>query len=437
MNMMRRVERTGAESRGLALDTLVALAVRMLGAGAGFLMNLVVARALGAEQAGYFLLAFSIVTFLAAVSRAGLDNVVLRFTGASLPDRDMRRVRQVLARSLLLAGALSIVVAALLILLAQPLAGQLFGKPALAPVLQAMAPGLVALALFTLVAMSLQGLRKVIASVSTLNIFANLFLVLGLILLGLQASVPAARAYSAAAILTLLAGFGLWWAATRPQPGAGHESVSWKTLLEPVLPLWIVLVMSQLIQWSGQFIAGAYVSPEQIAQLAAAQRTALLSSFVLMAVNLVVAPRFAAMHRQGDMDGVRRVALMSVRMMLLAATPIIALMLLFPDWLMWLFGDGFEAGAPLLRILAIGQFVNLATGPVGYLLMMTGHEKDMRNSLLLIAPASVLVSFWLIPAYGAVGAALATALAVASQNLLSVYWVRRRLGFNTLAIWKR
>jgi O-antigen/teichoic acid export membrane protein len=156
-----------------------------------------------------------------------------------------------------------------------------------------------------------------------------------------------------------------------------------------------------------------------------------------MAVNLVVAPRFAAMHKQGDLDGVRRVALTSVRLMLLAAAPVVTLMVCFPHWLMWLFGDEFVAGAPLLRILAIGQFINVATGSVGYLLMMTGHEKDMRNSLLVVAPCSILLSLWLIPLYGAVGAAVATALAIAGQNLLAVFWVRRRLGFNTLAIWRR
>jgi O-antigen/teichoic acid export membrane protein len=426
-----------SESRALALDTLLALVVRLAGAGAGFVMSLVVARTLGAEQSGYFLLAFSIITFLAAVSRAGLDNVVLRQTGAAMPGQDLCRVRQVLGRSLLLAGAISVLVAALLAGLAGPIARDVFGKPQLAPVLSAMAPGLVALALFTLVGMSLQGLHRVVASVSTLNIVTPLVLSAGLLLLVRLTAAEAAWLYSAAALLSLLLGLGLWWRATASPHAHTDEPAGWREILTPALPLWIVLVMSQLIQWSGQFIAGAYITPQEIAQLAVAQRTALLTSFILMAVNLVVAPRFAAMHKQGDLDGVRRVALTSVRLMLLVAAPVVTLMVCFAHWLMWLFGDEFVAGAPLLRILAIGQFINVATGSVGYLLMMTGHEKDMRNSLLVVAPCSILLSLWLIPVYGAVGAAVATALAIAGQNLLAVFWVRRRLGFNTLAIWRR
>ncbi|MFC6670558.1 oligosaccharide flippase family protein [Marinobacterium aestuariivivens] len=429
------VDRAGG-GRALALDTLLALTVRVLGAGAGFLMSLVIARTLGAGEAGYFLLAFSIVTFLAAVSRLGLDNVVLRYTGAAAPDRDMRTVRLVLGRCLLLAGVVSASVAALLACLAGPLAEWVFDKPALAPVLRAIAPGLAGLALFTLVAMSLQGLRRVIASVATLNILCSLFLVAGLLLFALADASQAAWTYSASAALTLVAGLHLWARATRHQ-GRIHDPVSWRQLLEPALPLWIVLVLGQAIQWAGQFIAGAYVSPEQLAQLAVAQRTAMLTSFVLTAVNLVVAPRFAAMHKKGDIDAMRRVALTSVRLMLLAATPMVAVMLLLPDRLMWLFGNEFVEGAHLLQILAIGQFINVATGSVGFLLSMTGHEKDLRNNLLLVAPCSVLLSFLVIPVYGATGAAVATAVAVAAQNLMAVYWVRKRLGFNTLAIWRR
>ncbi len=408
----------------------------MLGAGASLLMSLVLARSLGAAEAGYFLLAFTVITFLAGLSRLGLDSIVLRFTGAAMVDKDIRTIRQVLARSLLLAGCVSAVVAGLLTIFAYPLAEWVFGKPALAPVLEKMAPGLVGLALFTLVAMSLQGLRKIASSVFTLNIFASLLLVSGLFVLVLSTAQQAAIAYSCSAIATLFFGLALWWRGTSAQE-IKHDSLSWKTMLEPAIPLWIVLVMGQLIQWSSQFIAGAYVEPEQIAQLAVAQRTALLTSFVLMAVNLVVAPRFAAMHKQGDMAGVQRIAITSTRLMLLAAAPLVAIMLIFPAKLMLLFGEDFVAGAHLLQILAIGQLINVATGSVGYLLMMTGHEKDMRNSLLLVAPCSVLLSFLLIPSYGATGAAFATALAIASQNLFAVYWVHKRLGFNTLAIWRR
>ncbi|KUJ82433.1 hypothetical protein AVO43_11495 [Microbulbifer sp. ZGT114] len=202
------------------------------------------------------------------------------------------------------------------------------------------------------------------------------------------------------------------------------------------MPLWVVLMMGQLVQWSGQFVAGAYVDSGIVAQLAVAQRTAMLTSFVLMAVNLVVAPRFAAMYKQGQMKELHELAVTSVRLMVLSALPVVLFMVVFPEFLMSLFGEGFSKGAHLLQILVVGQFVNVATGSVGYLLSMSGHEKDLRNTVLISGPVAIGLALTLTPVWGATGSAVATALAVATQNLLAVWQVKRRLGINTLAVWR-
>ena len=103
---------------------------------------------------------------------------------------------------------------------------------------------------------------------------------------------------------------------------------------------------------------------------------------------------------------------------------------------MGLFGAEFAAGGYLLRILAIGQFINVLSGSVGYLLMMSGHERDLRNITLVVGPLSLLLAIVLTNYFGVVGAALATAIGIGSQNLAAVWMVNRRLGFNTLLFWR-
>ena len=46
------------------------------------------------------------------------------------------------------------------------------------------------------------------------------------------------------------------------------------------------------------------------------------------------------------------------------------------------FGEGFVKGSLALIILAIGQFINAATGPVNSLLIMTGKQKLNRNIII-------------------------------------------------------
>jgi len=74
------------------------------------------------------------------------------------------------------------------------------------------------------------------------------------------------------------------------------------------------------------------------------------------------------------------------------------------------------------------------SGSVGYLLNMTGHEKDMRNVMTINAILSVVLALILNPIYGAIGSALGTAIGVASTNLMAVGLVKKRLGFSTISI---
>jgi O-antigen/teichoic acid export membrane protein len=123
--------------------------------------------------------------------------------------------------------------------------------------------------------------------------------------------------------------------------------------------------------------------------------------------------------------------------MTLIALPIVILVCAFPSFIMSAFGKGFtdQAGIWILCILSIGQFINVITGSVQYLLMMSGHERDIRNITIINGIFALLLAIILTPFYGAVGAAVATSVAVASQNLMAVGMVKKRLGFNTLAIW--
>jgi O-antigen/teichoic acid export membrane protein len=78
------------------------------------------------------------------------------------------------------------------------------------------------------------------------------------------------------------------------------------------------------------------------------------------------------------MVNIRNTALFSVRLLLVSAFPIIIFMLIFPSFLMSLFGDDFKQGALILQVLVLGQAVNVITGSVGYLLLMSGNERDLR-----------------------------------------------------------
>lgn len=422
-------------TREMLLGSVVALLVKILAAFSAFLMNVVLARKLGASEAGLFYLGVAIVTVTAAFGRMGLDNTIVRFVAAERAAQNDGVVVSVYRHAVLWTSLLAVTCGLLIYLFADVLSDQVFGKDGFHPVLSILAVSIPLLALSILHSQALQGLKRIAQSMTILNVSIPILVLSGVLLLPTNTARQAAILYVWSSVLTLFLAY-FWWRRSAPY-AVTRSTFSPATLLASCLPLWSVVIFTQIIQWSSQLMLGVWGTPEEIAFFASAARTAMLTSFVLIAVNSIAAPKFAAMYRNGDMVALRRTALLSVRVMLFAALPILVLMLLVPEWLMGLFGPEFRGAAPALMILALGQFVNVATGSVGYLLSMTGHENNLRFNRMVGALLAVGLGCALIKPFGLIGAAVATSSAVAVQNLLGVYQVRKVLGFNTLALWMK
>ena len=420
-----------AEHRHTAINAFLALTIRILGAGMAFLFNLIIARQLGAEQSGYFFLALALVMLLSAVARLGFDNTVLRFTSADACNG--HTVKAILNFALKYVLPVSFVFTVITYTLAHWLAESVFNKPGLATSLQFIAPAIIGLSIVFLVAMSLQARHKLIASIPCQNIAHFMLCGAAVIVFSAESASTAALYFSLSLGITSCF---FYWLSTKNLNNNG-EKADPKKLWHSARPNWVIIIMSQAVQWSAPIIIGIFLVAQQVAFFSVAQRIALLTSFILMAVNLVVAPKFSAFHAKGDDVGIRKTALFSARLLVLSALPIVLFMLVFPDFLMGLFGEEFKQGAVILQILVLGQAVNVVTGSVGFLLMMSGHERDMRF-VTLISGFGVLISVPIFTKlFGAVGAASATAFFISLQNLLAVYFVKKRLGFNTLKFWQK
>lgn len=404
------------------LSSVLAFAVRVFGAASGFLATFVVAKYLGADESGLYFLSFSLVTVLVAISWLGMENSVIRFVGAQ-PDL----ARSVVKRAICSVGISSGLISGFLYISAPYISEVIFQKPNLVDPLRNFSMGVVGLALLTISANALQGLGKFVLAIIILNIAVNVSLILGIVSYPPATSSEAAAYFSVISIVVaLVAGTALFFSF----PRQSSDVFQFRQLMDSSMPLWLVTVMSQMMQWSGQFVAGIYANSQEVAQLAVAQRTAVLVSFVLIAVNTVVAPKFALLYKNNERSELQELSKYALKITALVAAPIVVFLILFPSFIMNFFGDGFVEGAIFLQIFAIGQLVNAFTGPVNYLLMMSGYERDMKNIAIFSGVFSIAINFLLVYLFGAVGAAVGTAMSVAIQNTLAVILVRKRLGFN-------
>lgn len=413
----------------------VALVLKVLGAGLTFLFNLVLARTLGADGAGHYFLALTVTTIATVFGRMGLDNTLLRFTAANAAVNDWVAVKGAYVKGMKLAFIASSLSTVAVFVFAPVLADKVFQKPELSIPMRWMSVAVVPMTFVMLHAEGLKGLKRIRDSFIVFGVGVPAISLTVLLLFGARYGVNGAIwAYASGAIFTSLLGVILWNIAT---PKLRKVSGVFRTndLFKSSMPLFWIASLSMMINWTATFALGVWGTQEDVGIFSMASRTAMLTSLILTSVNSISAPKFAELYKKKEIAALGATARNTAKLMTIIASPLLLLFLVAPQWVMGMFGEEFPKGGILLSILAIGQFVNVVTGSVGYLLIMSGNEKDMRNTVVVVSGISVLLNVILVKEFGLIGAAIATATCFSMQNIIATYIVWRKLKILTTPLW--
>jgi O-antigen/teichoic acid export membrane protein len=430
------LERFDAHLLEVVRGASVALFVKAAGTITVFGFNLLLARMLGPEGAGTFFLALTVTTIATVVGRFGLDNTLLRFIAGNAAVGDWKSVKGVYVKGMFLALGISAVSALTMFLLVPWLADAVFRKPELTHPMRWMSLAVIPLSLQILHAEALKALKHIFSS-ALLDLhgvaLGSTALLLALTLTPVWGSTGAVWAYDFAAGFSATAGLVLWRLAT-PQLENVRGEFRLSVLLQTSLPLFWVSSLGLAMNWTASIALGIWSTSADVGIFNVASRTAVLTSSLLLAVNSISAPKFAALYRQGDTQALGDLARNSVKLTILASLPIFLTFILFPHWIMGLFGPAFAQNSAVLVILAIGQIVNTCSGPVSILLTMSGEERLVMTIAAFVAILNILLNLALVPSYGIIGAGFATAISLSAQNLIAAYLVYRHLGICTIPI---
>lgn len=402
----------------MVTKTIAAFFMKTMAAFFGFLLNVVLARQLGAEGTGLFYLSLSCVSIAIMVSQFGLGQSLLRFISVSSSQEDWGAVKGVIRTGRQLCLLTSLFVFIVVFFTAPLIASYFFHKDVLAGLIQWMAFAIIPGSLFVLNGYSLQALGKIKASIFINGVSMSMFgAVLMLILIPQYGIKGSMLAFVIASWITLIFSSYLWRKFT-PQLTGMAGSFDKSTLLKSNVPLFWVSLSQLAMVWSSSMMLGVWGTEGDVGLFSIANKTAILVSFILSCVNTVIAPRFAALYQERNIKELQSVVIKATVLVVVIAAPIVIIMMSFPSVIMSFFGSQFIEGAPVLVILALGQFVYVVTGAVGFLLTMSGHEGVMRNIMILCSVVLILLNFLLIPRFGAYGAAVATSITLILQNFI-------------------
>lgn len=425
-----------ADIKEVIIGTGVSLFMKISGVGFGYLFFFVMGKYYGAKGVGMYSIFMSTLTLLGLFSVAGMGMSILRYIGEFTGSGEPEKIRELYRHVLEIVIPLSLVVAVLVYIFHEEVAIYGFKNQTLAPVFKLLAFALPLFALNTVNIEVIRGLKQLKLSEFLRSVFytiVNAILLVVALLFTSTIYLPVQ-----VTIITLLLALGIssyylfrrFSSLPRKSNGGGKHFTK-KELLLVSIPMMYVSFGSVLMANVSTLLLGMYRSTEEVGIYAVAYKIAMVTSFILVSVNTIIAPKFSELFWAKKMDQLANVVAFSTKIIFFVSLPALIVIALFPVFLLSLFGAEFSSGTTVLLILAVGQFVNAATGSVGILMSMTGRQIVVRNIVLWMTLLSVVLNFMLIPKYGIAGAALATTVGIALQNIIMVLYVRRNMGINT------
>lgn len=399
--------------------------LRFLGAGAGFVGQLMLARLLGASELGLFYAITSLVAVAGLIVVQGYPVIMIRFAAryrATIPIfvAFLRGAARQSAVAVLIACAVTVLAAIL-----YP-----FESAATRWALLVGAGMLPFVALINMTsAVAAAGRRFDICYIP--EVFVRPVLFLGAILVVAWAGVAASAIYFLIVFGAITAGVALvqtrlvWplipeertakvpWRLSRRWRNEAHMAIVVALFLTAFADVAIVL-------------STPLMSQADIAVFGLCLKLSFLVGFIVQIAHHVASPDLADARNARDDAALQHALRKAVFPPAAATLAMVLIAAIFGDEILSLFGPGFAGGGPVLAILIGAQAVTALAGPSVTLMTLSGAQRNNAGLCGIALCALAVADMLLIPGLGALGAALAVLAAVVIWQAAVLVTLRRR-----------
>lgn len=416
-------------ARGVGAD----MVIRVSGAAAGILLHMLLARAMGTSGYGVFVYVFNWFLFLEAFSTMGFGRTIVRFAPAYRALRE-----KALLRGLVSAGTAIAVASGMLLGCGQASVVAFLGdrlSPELVRTFYASALLLPVATLVNMVQDTLRAFNRIALALFPRMLLHQVLLALGVsILLITHAPPPTPSTVMAICVASMSLVLALQWRirnrVIRADVAVESSARNVSEWLYVALPMLLTTVFQVTDKKAGILLVGALLQTTDAGLYAVANRLVQVLALGTNAVALCLAPLISQFFAEGKTQALQRTVTLASRGMVLFTLPAGAILVIAGRPLLHLFGNQFVGGYAALVLLVVAQCLRAVTGPLGELLLMTGHHKAVTVMMAATTALNIGLCVALIPAMGIAGAATATLLSQAVLRVTLLVLVHRKLRLN-------
>jgi O-antigen/teichoic acid export membrane protein len=424
---------TGTTDDQLAKGSVTGLVGHVAGYMCHYLFQASVTRTLGSATAGVFFAFYALINLLAIVGRAGLDRTGLRTISVQNDRGDFGAVR----RS---AFTLSVFIAAISVILIIPIfflrshLSAFYGIKGETGATMLFILSIPGVAVSFALAEFLRGMKRLI-----LCALVQLIIAYSVAIVGIWVAFYVWGGRLDLAAVAFLVGtwvsvaIGLWLIFVGTEDGAAKSRPAASELYGGAPFMLGVSLLFFGMGGMDVLLLGYLLPGVPTAYYVAAMRTAMLTSIGLVGVNSITVPVVASLYKKGEKRDLEGFVVTGARWGLTMAALMAGFLMIGGPMVLQIFGSGFDKAYVFLLILLAGQLVNSGSGPVAFILLMTGNEKRAAYVLFPVNAVMVAGYILLIPSMGAAGAAVVTAGGIALWNLGMIRQVKVRVGIKCYA----
>jgi O-antigen/teichoic acid export membrane protein len=412
------------------------LSGRFISLGMNFAIQILIVRYLSKADYGAWAYVVSLVSLGVSVATFGLDRSITRF----IPIYDEEKAYDKLWGTIVMVAGTILSISFGIILLVYGLhnllAGTLISNEQAISVLLIMVFGVpiqsmdgLTTGLFAVMAKP----RAIFFRKSILGPLLRLIVVLLLVFSGASVIFLAAGFVTCGAITVVLYGFFLY-RTVRREGLLDHFSwatldMPWREVLGFTVPLLASDLLYMVMNTTDAVLVGHYNGAEGVGALRVILPVAHLNLLVFSSFTLLFTPVAARLFARGDTPGIGHLYWHTSAWIAVLTFPIFALTFSLAEPLtVTLFGERYGGSAAYLSVLAIAYYFNAALGFNGLTLKVFGKVWFIVLISVIAAIVNLALNFALVPLYGPLGAAIATASTLVAHNLLKQWGLWRGTG---------
>jgi O-antigen/teichoic acid export membrane protein len=408
-----------AIARGGALN-LIGAAVSAV---TGVLLVVVVTRALPQDEAGVFFALTSVFLLAEMVARLGTGTGLVYFVARLRSLGQPGRIRAFQRVALTPVVVLSLVTAAVLAVWA-PAFARLAGDDS-ASTRTAVVVLAILLPVTTLSDTLLAATRghATMLPTTALDKVGRPLLQLALVAVAVAGGSMAVLAGAWAIPWAVSAALAWWWLLRlgRRLHASAHvteEPLPWREFWRFTWPRAVNSLAAIALQRLDIVLVTVLRGPAEAAVYTAATRFLVVGQLTSTAISTAAQPRLAEQLAVEDRASAKAVYQAATAWIVLLTWPLYLLCAVFAALVLSIFGDGYDAGRPVVWVLAGAMLVATACGMVDMLLNMAGRTSwTLVNSIVALV-VMVGVDLLLVPPLGVLGAGIGWAAAILTNNLL-------------------